>query len=133
MTKAYAADQMPQEVRTARLLIRVQAATGLLGLVLLIGPVIFGVGSLPPLWYSLLPPSSLLVLVPLGLLTVLTTRYDSRKRWVRITVFTAEGFVILFSLLFLLGSHLGSFPGLALGIAVVFWLARPAARSWFSD
>ncbi|MFC4063098.1 hypothetical protein ACFOWE_32875 [Planomonospora corallina] len=94
---------------------------------------IVGMGG-PPLWsYPLLPPSSLLILLPLGLLAGLTTRYDSRRPWVRITVFTLEGVVILSSLLFLRGPspYLGALPGSVLGVAVVFWLTRPAARSWF--
>ncbi|GAA3142313.1 hypothetical protein GCM10010466_36570 [Planomonospora alba] len=133
MAEAYVTRQIPQEVRTARLLTRVQAAIGLLGFIPLISFIV-DIGGLPLWLYLLLPPSSILILVPLGLLAGLTTRYGSCKRWVRITVFTLEGIVILFSLLFLRGPnpYLGALPGLALGIAVVFWFTRPAARSWFS-
>lgn len=129
MSGPYKTELMPQEVKTARLLMRVQAAVGLLGLVLYIGLVST---RADPRWLLLLPPGSILILAPLVLLVVLAAKCSSQKKWVRITAFATEGFVTLAGLFFLFASWLGALPGLILGGAVIFWLTRPTARAWFN-
>jgi hypothetical protein len=129
MSEPYKTELMSQEAKTARLLMNVQAAVGLLGVVLYIG--LIGTQA-DPRWILLLPPSSILILAPLVLLIVLAVKCSSRKKWVRITAFAAEGFVGLVGLVFLFSSWLGALPGLILGGAVIFWLTRPAARAWFN-